>query len=457
MGLRIDREVAGLLREDTRFWVVRPRVGGAGISGLGTIVSGAYIELDPGTSAKPKRDFQGLEQPPVTPFGVPGLRLRLVASEASSLGPGAPVIYKGIKVGKIEGRIFDIPNDQVFFDVFIDQAYAVLVAGNTRFWNTTGVDLELSADGFRMRTGTFESLIAGGIEFDTPESEDGKIEIEEGKVFTLYDSRRSVEAVVLRPRLTYLLLFSDSVRGLSEDAPVEFRGIRVGQVTGISFEYAPRDPQRRVPVLIRIDPAAIDDLPELTREAAFAMINERVKNGLRASLKTGSILTGQLFVNLTLNPDAEPAEVGMIGKSRTFPTIPSGLARLEDKLVLVLDKLRALPVEDTLNGATEALAEIQAAAKTLKGAAAEMETVMASDGMQNLPNRIDGAISELQRTMAGFEPESVFYHELTSATEELRDSLRSFRVLADSLERQPNSVIFGRKSGKITPPKAKQP
>ena len=123
--------------------------------------------------------------------------------------------------------------------------------------------------------------------------------------------------------------------------------------------------------------------------------------------------------------------------------------------MLVLDKLNALPVEDTLNGATQALAEIRAAAETLKGAAAEMETLVASDGIQNLPERVDGVLAELKRTMSGFEPESVFYHELTAATEELRDSLRSFKVLADSIEREPNSLIFGRKPGKVSPPKAK--
>ena len=455
MGLRMDKEVEELLVEDTRFWVVRPRVGGAGISGLGTIVSGAYIEIDPGSSNVERLDFVGLEQPPVTPLGVPGLHLKLVASEAGSLGPGAPVIYKGITVGKVETRTFDVSNDQVFFDIFIEKEFAELVANNSRFWNTTGIDLEVSADGFSVTTGNLESLISGGVEFDSPDTEMGKVPAEEGEVYALYDSRRSVEAVLLKPRLTYLLLFKDSVRGLSEDAPVEFRGIRVGKVIGISFEYAPGDPDRRVPVLVRLDPAAIGSLPEISTEAAIEVINTAVKNGMRASLKTGSMLTGQLFVNLRLDPDAPPAEVERLGAYYTIPTVTSGFSRIEDKLVQVLSKLEALPVEDTLNGATDALAEIQAAAETLKGAASEMETLMAQDSMQGLPTRIEATLAELNETMNGFQPESPIYRDLTVATQELRDSLRSFTTLTDSLERKPNSVIFGRKSGKILPPKAK--
>ncbi len=455
MGLRIDSDAADLLRDDTQFWVVRPRVGGAGISGLGTIVSGAYIEIDPGSSNQPRTRFVGLEQPPVTPQGVPGLRLQLVAGEAGSLAAGASVVYKGITVGKIEGRTFVPEQDQVIFDLFIDERYEGLVTSDSRFWNTSGVDLELSANGFHVRTGSLEALISGGVEFDTPRLDSAAKPVVDGTVFNLYESRRSVEEVVLKQRLSYLLMFSDSVRGLSENAPVEFRGIRVGTVTGISFEYAPADPLRRVPVLIRIDPAAMGDAPVMTTDQGVELIERRVEQGLRATLKTGSLLTGQLFIDLKLDADSPPAEVGMVGKYRTLPTVSSGLGRLEDKLVLVLEKINNLPVEDTLDGATQALAEIQAAAKTLKDATGEVEALLASEGIQNLPARIDAAMSELNKTMAGFQPDSILYRDLTAATADLSDSLRSIRVLADTIERKPNSVIFGKRGSQIKAPSAK--
>jgi paraquat-inducible protein B len=318
------------------------------------------------------------------------------------------------------------------------------------------MDLELSADGFSLRTGSLESLIAGGVEFDTPETELPRREVTDHMEFTLYDSRRSVEEVQLKPRLSYLLMFTDSVRGLSEEAPVEFRGIRVGTVTGISFDYARGDAERRVPVLIRIDPGAIGDAPVMTREEGAAMVADAVKKGLRATLKTGSMLTGQLFVNLKLDPDAEPAEVGMMGKYPTLPTASSGLSRLEDKLALILDKIEKLPVEDTLNGATETLAEIRETAETLDGAAREMKDLLASEEIRELPARINTTLAGLEKAMAGFEPDSLLYRDLTSATGELRDSLRSIKVLADSIDRKPNSMIFGRKPGGIQPPSAKQ-
>ncbi len=455
MGLRIDADATELLREDTQFWVVRPRVGGAGISGLGTIVSGAYLEIDPGVSTVPKSEFGGLEQPPVTPQGVPGLRLRLIADEAGSLGPGASVVYRGITVGRIEELDFEYENNRVIFDAFIEEEYSTLVRANSRFWNTTGFDMELSAEGIRVSTGSLDSLITGSVEFDTLPGTDAPEAVEGGAVFTLHRSRRTVDEVALEPGLPYLLMFKDSVRGLSKDAAVEFRGLKVGAVTGISFDYAPNDPEKRVPVLVRIDPSALGDAELSDDLDGEKLIEANVARGLRASLKTGSLLTGKLFVNLTLEEDAPPAEVGREGRYRTLPTMTSGLALLEDKLVSVLDKLEALPVEDTLTSATAALAQIEEAAKTLRAATAEVETLLASEGIQNLPARIDAALLGLDTTMAGFQPESVFYRDLTGATEELRQSLRSIRVLADSIERKPNSLIFGRSGGKVKPPAAK--
>jgi paraquat-inducible protein B len=457
MDLRIDADAADLLREDTRFWIVRPRVNGGGISGLGTIVTGSYIELDPGLSKMKKRNFTGMETPPATPQDVPGLRLKLISDEAGSLDQGSSINYKGIKVGRIEKRTFVSTDDQVVFDVFIEEAYRHLVAGSTRFWNTAGIELELGSDGIQLRTGTLESMLTGGVEFETLDTGQAIELATSGQEFTLYDSRQRVEEslVSLKPKLNYLLMFEDSVRGLSIEAPVEFRGIRVGKVVGISFDYAPGDPRRRIPVLIQVDPTALSVESVATKEEGAARIAERVQEGLRATLKTGSILTGQLFVNLTLDSDAPLAEVGMLGDYRTLPTESAGLARLEDKIVLFIDKLQKLPLEETVAGATNALAEIEDASKSLREAAVQVDALLASEDVQNLPQRIDEALDNFNTVLAGLEPDSVLYQNLSKTTEELRDSLRSIKVLVDGIERKPNSLIFGRGGGKIDPPRAK--
>ncbi len=455
--MRIDPDAAGLLKRDTRFWVVRPRFGGSGISGLGTLVSGTYIELDPGSSATQARKFQGLENPPVTPQGVPGLHVTLVADKAGSVGPGSSVYYRGIKVGRIESQTFNPHNGRVEFGAFVGGDFGKRITTRTRFWNVSGIDLDVSANGVRLRTGTLESLVAGGVAFEAGDDGAHPQPAEDGAVFPLYENYDDTEETSLNPRLTYLLLFKDSVRGLSPEAPVEFRGIRVGTVSGISFDYLPDDAERRVPVLIRIDPTLIADLPDSDAAAGTAMIAQSVRNGLRATLRTGNLLTGQLFVDLDLQKDAPPASVVVLGGFQIIPTVSSGLGQLQDKLTALLDKIQALKLEETVSNASGALAEIKSAATDLKGAAANLDKLLASKETQALPGELKTSIEALRKTLDGFGEGSAVYRELVGTLDDLSSALRSFDSLSTTIERKPSSLLWGNPKGKVAPPKGKLP
>ncbi len=462
--VRMNLDVGHLLREDTQFWIVRPRVSGAsGISGLDTIVSGSYLELDPGASSKLSNQFTGLDLPPVTAMSVPGLRVSLVADEAGSISVGSSVSYKGLTVGRIESRAFQKGTGKVHFDVFIEEAYANLVAENTRFWNVAGVDLSVNADGFRLRMGSLGALLAGGVEFGLSDNVQAGPSVKDGTVFRLHDDREGPAEVAIEPTLTYLLLFEDSVRGLRPQASVEFRGIHVGTVTSISFDHYPDDVQHRVPVIIQIDPNLIAHHSHESTEADAEGIAQCVAEGLRASLKTGSLLTGQLFVDLDFEPDAEPAQVEQLGEFASIPTASSGLARIEDKLVQVLNKLEALPVESVLNSATEVLGTLNKATleaeRTLVGltkASQSIEMLLASESTQAIPQDVQNTLTSIQTTLAGLGENSVMYRDLYRTLDELRHSLQSIRQLADTVERKPNSLLFGRKGAKPNPPKAKR-
>lgn len=446
--VRIDRSAAGLLRSDTRFWVVRPRFGGSGISGLGTLVSGTFLELDPGRSETAEDSFVGLENPPVTPQGVPGLHVTLVASKAGSIGPGSPIMYKGIRVGRVETQVFNKQNGRVEYPAFIEGDFGKLVSKRARFWNVSGIDVDLGANGIRVRTGTLESILAGGVAFEIGHGGAITEPAADGAVFQLYDSQEEFQLPSFESRLTYMLLFKDSVRGLSPDAPVEFRGIRVGTVTGISFEYLPNDPERRVPVIIAIDPALFSNMPANDLNAAGAAMAKSVKEGLRATLRTGSLLTGQLFVDLDLQPGSPAAEIVEVGGYSTLPTISSGLARLQDKFTALLDKVQALKIEDTVDNATQALAEI-------KKAAAGLGKVMESKETQALPTDLRKSLGALEKTLKGFNENSDMYRDLLNMITDLRSALRSVDSLSSTIERQPNSLLFGNPKGKVKPPVGK--
>lgn len=461
--VRINRDAAKLLRKDSRFWVVRPRFGGGSISGLATLVSGTFIELDPGLSKETSREFIGLENPPVTPAGVPGLHVTLVSDTAGSLGPGSAILYKGIKVGRIESRTFDDVARRVDFGAFIDEPYGELVTQRTRFWNVSGIDLDVSSAGVRLRTGTLESLVSGGVAFGGDDLGVAARRAVDGAVFPLYPSEDVTEEVTLNPRLTYLLLFKDSVRGLNKDAPVEFRGIRVGTVVDISFDYLPEDPGRRVPVLIKLDPTLIAELPKDDLSAGPALIAQRVRDGLRATLRTGSLITGQLFVDLDISKDAPPGEVAMTGGYRTIPTISSGLGQLQDKVTALLDKLQALPLDETVQTANSALAEINSTAEEAKGAmadlkaaAANLDRLLAAKETQGLPADLKGSLASLQKTLDGFNANSAVYRDLASTIQDLSSALRAIDAMATTIERKPSSLLWGNPKGTVAPPKAKR-
>jgi paraquat-inducible protein B len=421
--LQMTNDASRLLVQDTQIWVVRPRYGGAGISGLSTIVSGNYIELEPGLSKKERTDFIGLEQPPVTPKGVPGLRIKLIAEEAGGIDPGSPITYKGLDVGKIEKRTFLPATGKVEFDAFIENDYAKLVRHGSKFWNNSGIDLEVGANGVKLRTGTLEALLLGGVTFSEPVAHTPSRPIADGAVFTLYNSFEDTTRFEMRNPLPYLLLFTESVRGLSPDAPVEFRGIRIGTVEGISFKYLPNDPGQRVPVLIDIDPGLISEVPNDSYEIAERFIAQNVEKGLRATLKTGNIITGQMFIDIDYQKSIKPDHVVDFAGYKILPVAPSaGLAQLQEQASALLAKLQALPLDKTVNNASDALASIKAAADNLK------------------------------KTASGFNDNSPLYQELAETLRQLDDTLRSLRSLTSTLERKPNSLIFG-KPGSVPPPK----
>jgi len=417
--MQMTNEATRLLTNDTQIWVVRPRYGAGGISGLSTLVSGSYIELAPGASQAPRRDFVGLEQPPVTPGGVPGLRVTLFTDEAGGIAPGTAITYKGLSAGRIETRVFHPDNGKVEFGAFISAEYAPLVRANTKFWNVSGLDVQVGANGLQLRTGTLESLLMGGITFGQPSGAGSGPPAADGATFALYGSLEETTKFSMRSSVPYLLLFTGGVRGLSDGAPVEFRGVRIGTVNGVSFRYLPNDPERRVPVLIQVDPSFITNLPSENTEAAENFVADAVRNGMRASLKTGNLLTGQLYVDLDFQKDAPPATVAELEGYRLIPTTSGGLGELQDKATALLDKLAGLPLDETVRNASATLESVKAMTENLS------------------------------KTAAGFSEDSPVYRQLSATLRELDETLRSVRALADTLEQKPNSVIFGK--GKSTP------
>ena len=203
-------------------------------------------------------------------------------------------------------------------------------------------------------------------------------------------------------------------------APVEFRGITVGKVTDVTLEFDPTLERFRIPVMIEIQPerfTAIEDDAE--RREAF---DKLVASGLRAQLKSGNLLTGQLIVAFDMFKNAKPAQVVWSGPVPEIPTVPTPLEEITANVAHLVDRLSRFPIDQIGK-------ELNASLKELRGTLAEAERTLAS-----------------ANSMIG--PNSDVREELARALLELGDAARSLGLAAEQIESQPDSLIFGKKGSK---------
>lgn len=434
---QLEPEAEVLLREDTQFWVVRPRIGKGGVSGLGTLLSGGFIQISPGTGPLGAERFVGLEEPPVTPAGTPGVRVVVTAENASSISPGDPVLHRGYEVGRVETETFDLDDELMRYDVFIDAPYDKELTHRHRFWEVSGIAAKVGADGIQVDTGSLETVLFGGVAIGLPEGIEPGVPVQPGEVFRLYENYDAVNEQPHRFSTEYVVRFAQSIRGLLPGAPVEYRGVRIGQVERIMLsELAATDdqPGQAIPVLIRLEPARIEG-PDTAAgvEDLRRTVSRGVPLGLRGSLATGNLLTGALYVSFDYYDGVEPAELGTFAGRETIPTIPSGLEGVVAKLTLLLDRLNQLPLDDTVGGVNDVLASVN--------------SLVSSQGMQELPASLDSALAELRTTMASMSSEGELQARLLPTISELERTLVSLRLMLNTLEQQPNSLIFDRKHG----------
>jgi len=460
----IDKKAQGLLREDTQFWVVRPRVGPSGISGMGTLFSGVYLEMAPG-DGPPARDYvyEGLSQPPVTPSGTPGLRLGLYSESAKSLSVGDPVLYRGLTVGRVENFRFEPDSRYFWYDLFIEEPYRELVTRNTRFWNASGFAMDADTQGLDVRLDSLEALISGGVAFDLPELASMGEPIESDATFRLYRNRDSASGSPYAQASRYLLLFESSVRGLKVGAPVTFRGVTVGSVAGISFNYLSNEldlleEPPKAAVLIRVEPARFgwSDTP-----AAKKQLEEEFKrfvaNGLRASLAASNLLTGALYVSLDFHSGAEKAAVASMGGFELLPTRKSGIELVEERAAGLLGDLRELPLASLVAQAESTLGRAETTLEQIEATAKPLAQWLDSEAGGALPRRVDAALASLRRLFEGYGPDAPMYHDVGGALDELNDTLVALQRLARTLENQPNALFFRGPARSDPEPRAKKP
>jgi paraquat-inducible protein B len=430
------------LSENTRFWVVRARVAAGGVSGLGTIFSGAYIGIDPGKPGKPTRSFKGLEIPPVITTGLPGAHYMLKAETLGSLDIGSPVYYRKIKVGQVVAYELEKDGTAVDIKIFIHAPHHEAVHQNTRFWNASGLDVSLDASGIKVNTESFVTMMVGGIAFDTPTNLEAGSPAPENQTFRLFESReKSLEVAHVQKR-PWVLYFEGSVRGLSVGAPVDFRGIEIGRVIDIALEFDWEKLDFRIPVLVEIEPERIDWVGRQTMDRRQGM-EFLVEKGLRAQLKQGSLITGKLYIALDMYPDAPPAKIVWGEPYAQLPTIPTPMEEITRNVTKIVEKFEKIPLEEIGNDLRDTMAHLNKTTEQLQKLVQNLDASVVPAANATL-EQTQKTLIKVDRLLNADSPTG---HELKRALGELADAARNISILVDYLERHPESLVFGKEKG----------
>ncbi|VVP84502.1 Paraquat-inducible protein B [Pseudomonas fluorescens] len=441
--IKLSKQAETFTREDSQFWVVRPRIGAGGVSGIDTLLSGDYIGADVGQSDSRAKNFKGLENPPPITYGEPGKRFMLHAPDLGSLDIGSPVYYRKIPVGQVVTYALNPEGKGVDIEVFIHAPNDAFVTENTRFWNASGIDINVGANGFAVKTESLSTLLVGGIAFRAPDYSPNDVAAADDKDFELFADQQSALAPPNGKAQYMVLRFEQSLRGLKVDAPVEFLGMEIGRVVGINLDFDAKKRTFPLNVGIVIYPQRLGQaykkmLTEFKHDpndeaAGIRLLGTFVDNGLRAQARSGNLLTGQLYVALDFFPKAEKVAFDPSARPVVLPTVPGSLEQLQEKLEAVVDKLNKLPVDRIANNLDSNLIELrkgltQFNAKTLPG-------------VQSTLADVSKTLQSASSTLAEDSPQR---EKLTETLDELGRMSRSLRELSDYLGRHPESLIRGR-------------
>jgi paraquat-inducible protein B len=452
----IKKTAEQFLVTDSMFWVVSPQISHTGVSGLSTLISGVYIEISPGKSTTERYLFDALNSPPLTPAGTPGLHITLNSNDQFAYRKGDPVIYKGLTVGQFEDIYFNFEERVVYYNVFIKAPYHQLITSNTKFWDVSGLKLDLNADGISVKTGNFETMLTNGVTFGVPKGMNIGEKIGDRSYFDIYTSYEAAEDERYRRSIEFVVMVSDSIRGLTVGAPVEYRGIQIGKVQSVNMALSRNDnkltqEEFKIPVLISLQPGRIG-LPD-NAEGESLMKQQNIywiEQGLKAVLRTGNILTGSLFIDLQHDKGQPVSQIEQYGGFTVIPTSSDDFSQITAKAEQFMDNLNNIPLNNLSENANKLMIEIAQTAQELQSVGKSLDSLLTQVEQQQISSELSKALQGISSLTKDLSSDSQGYEELRATLNSLTSTMNELKPLLKQLKHKPNSLIFN--SGETSEP-----
>ncbi|WP_266169555.1 intermembrane transport protein PqiB [Dyella subtropica] len=448
----LEKSAEGFATEDTRFWVVRPRIGLGGVSGIDTLLSGAFIGADVGESKQPEDEFTGLEAPPAVTHGAPGKTFVLHTDDLGSLDIGSPVYYRRIQVGRVVTYQLDPNGKAVSLQIWVDAPNDQFVTKTSRFWNASGVDVSVGADGVKVNTQSLASVLAGGVAFQEPMGPHETAPADESAAFNLFHDQATAMAPPDGEPKYIRMRFDQSLRGLKVDAPVEFLGIPFGRVVSVNLDFDEKTQKFPVTVGAVVYPQRLGRAHEKLVALAKArgddaqlsqMMGTLIGQGLRAQARSGNLLTGQLYISLDFVPKAPKAAYDPSVKPLEIPTVPGSFDKLQEQMADIVDKIQKIPFDSIGRNLDQTLGELHRTLKQVNG-----------DVLPEFKTTLQSAQQTMGTANNALSPDSPLQQNLGGTLQELQRSARSLRVLTDYLGSHPDALLRGRKADPAPAPPA---
>ncbi|HHJ38716.1 MAG: hypothetical protein AXA67_03165 [Methylothermaceae bacteria B42] len=286
-----------------------------------------------------------------------------------------------------------------------------------------------------------------------------------------------------------VIYFTESVNGLNVGAPVKMRGVQVGKVTAITVQYDPKRQTLISSVEVEIDLSKVNMGGTARFPWQEPTLEDLVKKGLRAQLKVQSLVTGQLYVDLDFEPQTKPNLIGLNKNLPEIPSIPSSQEEIENTISDLVREIRQLPLTEIFTKLQSTLDHLHAVVSQpeLKSSVERLDRVLAKTEQleTTLNRRVDQVSRQLNQSLAKTQrlldhldkklvplldqttqamgtanktfdslsqtagPDSLLIEQFQETLEEVSSAARELRVLSETLQTQPETLLRGKRE--VTP------